>query len=108
MILFWIFILGHIELLIKAMTRILKVLSKEMQLRLPTMLIMKLVTSGMERTLMWKVMQIRVRALFWIGISWPKNSLWRLRNLISFGILYCIPHDSLTFFMLRQIFYLEL
>jgi len=38
-----------------------------------------------------------MRALFWVGISWAKISLWRLRNFVSLGILYCIPHDSLAF-----------
>src|SRR5260221_3158323 len=92
-IFFWIFILGHIKLLIKVMTRILKVLSKGIQLRLVTMLFTKLMTSGMERTLTW----IPVRALFRVGISWAKISLWRPRNFVSLGILYCIPHDSLAF-----------
>src|SRR5258707_12384369 len=92
-IFFWIFILGHIKLLIKVMTRILKVLSKGMQLRLATMLFMKLMTSEMERTLTW----IPMRALFRVGISWAKISLWRPRNFVSFSILYCIPHDSLAF-----------
>jgi hypothetical protein len=66
---FRIFILGHVELLTKATTRILKVLSGGMQLRLPTTLITKLMTPGTGRTLLWKVMRIRVRALFQIGIS---------------------------------------
>lgn len=52
--------LGHIELPIKAMTRILKRLSKGM-------------TSGTERTLRWKVMWIRMRPLFRIGISWQEK-----------------------------------
>src|SRR5258708_24531644 len=93
MIFFWIFILRHIKLLIKVMMRILKVLLKGMQLRLVTMLFTKLMTSGMERTLTW----IPVRALFWVGIFWVKISLWRPRNFISLGILYCIPCDSLVF-----------
>src|SRR5258708_14739172 len=92
-IFFWIFILRHIKLLIKVMTRILKVLSKGMQLRLVTMLFTKLMTSGMERTLTW----IPVRALFRVGISWAKISWCRPRNFVSFGILYCIPRDSLSF-----------
>src|SRR6266852_6685798 len=93
---FWIFMLGHIELPIKAMTRLMEILLKGTQLRLPTPLITKLMTSGMERTLPW-VMWIHVRALFRIGISWPKNSLWRPRNLVSLSILYCISCDSLAF-----------
>src|SRR5258707_6686389 len=92
-IFFWIFILGHIKLLIKVMTRILKVLLKGMQLRLATTLFTKLMTSGMERTLTW----IPMRALFRVGISWAKISLWRPRNFVSLGILYCIPRDSLAF-----------
>src|SRR5260221_6833760 len=92
-IFFWICILRHIKLLIKVMTRILTVLSKGMQLRLVTMLFTKLMTSGMERTLTW----IPVRALFRVGISWAKISLWRPRNFVSLGILYCIPRDSLAF-----------
>jgi hypothetical protein len=75
------------------MIRILKVLLKGIQLRLMTILIIKLMTSGMEKTLTW----IPMRALFWVGISWLKDSLWRLRNFISLGILYCILHDSLAF-----------
>src|SRR5258708_12506054 len=92
-IFFWILILRNIKLLIKVIMRILKVLSKGMQLRLVTTLFTKLMTSGMERILTW----IPVRALFQVGISWVKISLWRPRNFISLGILYCIPHDSLAF-----------
>ena len=80
-----IFLLGHI----KAMTRVPKVLSKGIQLRLPT-LITTLVTAKTERALLWKVMRIHVRAWFRIGISWPKNSLWRPRNLVTLGIFYNI------------------
>src|SRR5260370_36789362 len=64
-----------------------------MQVRLVTILFKKLMTSGMERTLTW----IPVRALFQVGISWVKVLLWRPRNFISLGILYCIPCDSLAF-----------
>src|SRR5258708_28395087 len=38
-----------------------------------------------------------MRALFQVGISWAKISLWRPRNFVSLGILYCIPRDSLAF-----------
>src|SRR5258707_13798993 len=38
-----------------------------------------------------------MRALFQVGISWAKISLWKPRNFVSFSILYCIPHDSLAF-----------
>ncbi len=38
-----------------------------------------------------------MRALFRVGISWVKISLWRPRNFISLGILYWIPCDSLAF-----------
>ena len=48
--------LGHIELLIKVMMRVLKMLSKGMQLELLTPLIMKLMDSGMERMFPWNVM----------------------------------------------------
>src|SRR5258708_26694367 len=91
-IFFWIFILGHIKLLLKMMTRILKVLSNGMQLWLATTLFTQLMTSGMERTLTW----IPMRALFRVGISCAKISLWSPRNFISLGILYCIPCDSLV------------
>src|SRR5260370_42143765 len=89
-IFFWIFILGHIKLLIKEMTRILKVLSKGMQLRLATTLFIKLMTSGLERTFTCSPL----RALVRIGISWAKISLWGPRNFVSLGILYCVPRES--------------
>src|SRR5260221_1468519 len=90
-------ILNHIELPMTVMRRILKAPSRGMQLRPPILLISKQMISGMERMLIWKAIRIRARALFQIGIFWPKNLSWRLRNLVSLSILYCILRDSLVF-----------
>ena len=56
---FWIFTLGHIEILMKTMTmtRILKTLLR----RMPTQSIPELVTPGMKRTSGWKTEWIRMR-----------------------------------------------
>jgi hypothetical protein len=53
---FEVFMLRHIGLPMKAITGILKTLSRGMQLRLPTPSAPKLMTSGTERTLTWKAM----------------------------------------------------
>ena len=66
-----------------------------MQLRLLIPSILRRMTSGIERTLTWKTMQICMRALFQIGMFWPRNSLWRLRDLVSLSMPYCILCDSL-------------
>src|SRR5258708_7575718 len=88
-----------------AIARILRTLSRGMELRPLTPSIPKPMTLGMERTLTRKTMWIRVRALFRIGIFWLKNSLWRLRNLVCLSFLYHPP--GLTgIFVLRQSFYL--
>src|SRR6266581_6374216 len=80
-----------------AIARILRTLSREMELRLLTPSIPKPMTSVMERTLTRKTMWIHMRALFRIGIFWLKNSLWRRRNLVSLSILYRILRGSLAF-----------
>jgi len=93
---FWIFMLGHIEILMKTMTGILKTLLRRMQL-MPTQSIPELVTSGMKRTSMWKAKWIRARASSRFGIFWLKSSSWRQRNLVSLRILYWILGDSPAF-----------
>src|SRR5260221_14576379 len=54
---------------------------------------LKLAWFGMGRLLLW----IPVSGLFQVGMFLANISLWRQRNFVSLGILYCIPCDSLAF-----------
>jgi len=100
--------LRHIKLLMKAITRILKMLLRGMQLGLLTLLVVELATCGMERILTQRRKRTPVGTSSHIGIFWLKTSLQRPRNLVSLRILYCILHDSLVFLGSSHIFYLGL
>jgi hypothetical protein len=93
-----IFIPKYINQLRKAMVRILKMPLRRKQLRLQTLSILKLLTLRLERMLTWEAIWVHMGALFQIGIFLLKTSLWKLRNLVSLSVLYCILYDSLVLY----------